>query len=74
MVNFNPDSVNNNAPAKDRHKNALCKETIRDMRKEYNMRPRATKGKEDDCISIGGLALNIELKLDMGRKFLLSKS
>ena len=74
MVNFNPDSVNNNAPAKDRHKNALCKETIRDVRKEYNMRPRATKGKEDGYILIGGLALNTELKPHMGRKSLLSKA
>ena len=74
MVNFNPDSVNNNAPAKDRHKNALCKERIREVRKEYNLRPRATKGKEDGCISIGGLDLNTEPKREMGRKSLLSKA
>ena len=74
VVNFNPDSVNNNAPAKDRHKNALCKETIREVRKEYNLRPRATKGKQDGCISIGVLAINTEPKPEMGRKSLLSKS
>ena len=51
MVNFNPDSVNNDFPTKHKHKNAHCKEKIRERRKEYNLRPRYSKGKEDGCIS-----------------------
>ena len=74
VVNFNPDSINNDSPAKDKHKNDLCKEMIREVRKEYNLIPRATKDKEDGYISIGGLALNTELKPQMGRKSFLSKA
>ena len=74
VVNFNLDYDNNDSPTKDKHKNAHCKETIRERRKECDLRPRDSKRKEDGCISIGGLAINMEPMPRMGRKSLLSKA